>query len=97
MLCDNYNKNRAVWRGGVLVTLVIGMMAMVRGAWAFSWGLGSWIISCSYVTEIPQIECEALVALYDSTGGDNWTRNTGWKDTNTLCSFFLPTCLTNNA
>ena len=27
---------------------------------------------CSTVTEIPQQECEALVALYDSTNGDNW-------------------------
>jgi Leucine-rich repeat (LRR) protein len=28
--------------------------------------------SCSNVTEISQIECEALVALYDSTGDTNW-------------------------
>jgi hypothetical protein len=26
---------------------------------------------CATVTEIPSTECEALVALYNSTGGDN--------------------------
>jgi hypothetical protein len=28
---------------------------------------------------IPQIEREALIALYNSTNGDNWTSKTGWK------------------
>ncbi|MBE9561738.1 MAG: leucine-rich repeat domain-containing protein, partial [Proteobacteria bacterium] len=37
---------------------------------------------CSVVTEIPQIECEALIALYDSTNGVNWINNTpcDWMD-----------------
>jgi hypothetical protein len=30
-------------------------------------------------TGIPQIECEALVALYDSTNGGNWESNNDWK------------------
>ncbi len=29
--------------------------------------------------EIPAIEREALIALYNSTDGDNWTDNSGWK------------------
>jgi len=37
--------------------------------------------SCSNVTQIPQIECEALVALYNSTNG--WFRTTNWLVTNT--------------
>jgi Leucine-rich repeat (LRR) protein len=28
---------------------------------------------------IPAIEREALIALYNSTNGDNWTYNNGWK------------------
>ncbi len=28
--------------------------------------------SCADVSEIPQVECEALVALYNSTNGDGW-------------------------
>ena len=29
--------------------------------------------SCDNVTEIPKVECEALVALYNSTNGPGWT------------------------
>ncbi|MCP4399376.1 MAG: PEP-CTERM sorting domain-containing protein [bacterium] len=43
-------------------------------------------VSCDSVTQIPQTECEALIALYDSADGDNWTDNTGWKQNNTPCS-----------
>ncbi len=35
--------------------------------------------SCADVAEIPQVECEALVALYNSTNGPGWTYTpTGW-------------------
>jgi len=47
---------------------------------------------CNTVTEIPIAQCEALVALYDSTDGDNWTNNAGWKTTNTPCSWYGVTC-----
>ena len=47
---------------------------------------------CTAVTEIPQTECEALVAFYTSTGGDNWSRNTGWLQTNTPCTWYGLTC-----
>ena len=33
---------------------------------------------CNNVTDVPKTECEALVALYDSTDGDNWTNNKNW-------------------
>ncbi|MDM8565481.1 hypothetical protein QUF74_07495, partial [Candidatus Halobeggiatoa sp. HSG11] len=48
--------------------------------------------NCSVVTEIPQIECEALVALYDSTDGDNWKSSYGWNITNTPCSWKGVSC-----
>jgi hypothetical protein len=47
---------------------------------------------CTTVTEIPQSECEALVAFYISTGGDNWSRNNGWLQTNTPCTWYGLTC-----
>ncbi|MEK8017399.1 MAG: LamG-like jellyroll fold domain-containing protein, partial [Candidatus Parabeggiatoa sp.] len=47
---------------------------------------------CNSVTEIPTAQCEALVALYDSTDGDNWTNNEGWKTTDTPCSWYGITC-----
>jgi hypothetical protein len=34
--------------------------------------------SCASVTEIPEAECEALVALYISTNGPGWSNNSGW-------------------
>jgi hypothetical protein len=30
--------------------------------------------------DIPKKECNALVALYDSTDGPNWTDSDGWND-----------------
>ena len=33
---------------------------------------------CSAVTEIPQVECRALVALYNSTDGPHWANRNGW-------------------
>ena len=43
--------------------------------------------SCASVTEIPQIECEALVALYNSANGGSWVDNDGWLHTDTPCSW----------
>ncbi|MCP5050946.1 MAG: hypothetical protein GY940_27520, partial [bacterium] len=31
------------------------------------------------IITIPTVEREALIALYNSTNGDNWTNNSGWK------------------
>ncbi|MEM1126450.1 MAG: Ig-like domain-containing protein [Bacteroidota bacterium] len=47
----------------------------------------SGVFSCLEVTEVPLAECEALVALYESTNGPSWTRAQGWLTTNTLCSW----------
>ncbi|HIE01507.1 MAG TPA: hypothetical protein EYP59_14660, partial [Thiotrichaceae bacterium] len=41
---------------------------------------------CDTVTQIPTAQCQALIALYDNTGGDNWTNKAGWKQTNTPCT-----------
>ena len=43
---------------------------------------------CDTVTEIPESECLALEALYNSTDGDNWTDNTNWLVTNTPSTWF---------
>jgi Leucine-rich repeat (LRR) protein len=47
---------------------------------------------CDDVTQIPTIECEALVALYESTDGDNWTKNEDWIVTDTPCNWEGVTC-----
>jgi hypothetical protein len=41
--------------------------------------------ACSTVSDIPQTECEALLALYSSTNGATWTNKTGWLATTTAC------------
>ncbi|MEM7534872.1 MAG: leucine-rich repeat domain-containing protein, partial [Chloroflexota bacterium] len=43
--------------------------------------------SCLNVREIPQIECEALVAIYRDTGGPNWKESINWLQTRTPCSW----------
>ena len=43
--------------------------------------------------QVPQIERDALVALYNSTDGANWTDNTDWLGAaGTECSWFGITC-----
>ena len=46
----------------------------------------------SEITEIPAIEHQALVALYESTNGAGWTNNAGWLETNTPCSWYGVHC-----
>jgi Leucine-rich repeat (LRR) protein len=52
--------------------------------------------SCGEVTEIPQIECEALVALYTSTNGPGWTNKTEWLLTNTPSTWYGVTVLSSH-
>ncbi len=44
--------------------------------------------SCETVSEIPPLECEALVALYNSTNGAGWTISTNWLTTNTPSNWY---------
>ena len=46
----------------------------------------------SEITEIPAIEYQALVALYESTNGAGWTNNVGWLETYTPCSWYGVHC-----
>ena len=48
--------------------------------------------SCANVSEIPTVECEALIALFNATDGPNWTNNSGWLETNTPCGWRGVTC-----
>jgi hypothetical protein len=44
-------------------------------------GLAQVAFDCASVTEIPEIECEALVMLYNSTNGPGWKFNYHWLET----------------
>jgi len=45
-------------------------------------------------TDIPQAECETLVALYNSTDGANWTdaATNGWNQNNSPCRWSGVNC-----
>ena len=44
-------------------------------------------------SQVPQIEREALIALYNATDGENWINNTGWLgDAGTECDWFGVHC-----
>ena len=47
---------------------------------------------CPFVTQIPQVECEALLHLYHSTKGKNWQNNNGWNRTNIPCGWNGVSC-----
>ncbi|HOS79831.1 MAG TPA: leucine-rich repeat domain-containing protein [Anaerolineae bacterium] len=51
---------------------------------------------CSDVTEIPQSQCQALVALYNATDGRNWARKDGWLITDTPCNWYGVWCAAGN-
>lgn len=44
------------------------------------------------VTQIPRAECEALVALYTATTGENWTDKYNWVQTITPCNWSGVSC-----
>ena len=48
-------------------------------------------------SQVPQIERDALIALYNSTDGANWKDNTGWMGAaGTECTWFGVTCSNNS-
>ena len=52
------------------------------------------VTDCDAQTDIPPAECRALVSLYNSTGGPNWSDSpdNGWNVTQTPCSWTGVTC-----
>jgi len=43
---------------------------------------------CGTVTDVPRVECEALVALYESTDGAGWYDKTNWLQTTTVGNWY---------
>jgi len=48
------------------------------GDHASRWGVGTPTFDCLTIIDIPTIECEGLVALYNSTDGPHWNQRTNW-------------------
>lgn len=47
---------------------------------------------CATVSQIPHSECQALVALYNSTDGAGWRYGIGWLETATPCAWYGVAC-----
>ena len=47
---------------------------------------------CDVVAGIPEAECQALVAFYNSTAGGGWLQRDGWLVSNMPCDWFGVTC-----
>jgi len=45
-------------------------------------------VSCASVTAIPEVECDALVTLYNNTNGPGWTNDVNWMYTDNPGSWF---------
>ena len=55
-------------------------------------GLGTDPNLCRVQNQIPHLECEALVALYESTNGPGWVRSEGWPASSTPCQWWGVSC-----
>lgn len=82
-----------------LMTLCLAPAAeneiLIDGSGPLTWISGQMTreaFSCERVVGISEQECQALVALYDSTGGPNWTNNSGWLVTNDVCRWYGVNC-----
>jgi Leucine-rich repeat (LRR) protein len=75
-----------VWTQGGDNRVVIKSFEVVASEYEFS---------CDSVVGVSQGECEVLVDLYDSTNGDQWSNNDGWKESPIVCDWFGITCNAN--
>ncbi len=73
----------------VLVALV-GATGVLLGAEAVV--AQSTYYDCTAAQGISVPECEALVAIYNSTDGDNWIKNTSWLQTDQPCKWYGVAC-----
>lgn len=71
-----------IW-GALFIILIIAAVVWVNQPVVAQEGF-----SCLDVSEIPQIECEALVALYISTNGANWSYHVNWLETTTPSDWY---------
>lgn len=52
---------------------------------------------CEDQSSLPDIECEGLLALFKSAGGNTWNRSDGWNKGVDPCNWYGITCKTNTS
>ena len=74
-------------RAGVVVCWLVLMVLLLAG------GRPSIATAdCATQIQIPESECNALMALYTATNGPGWTNNTGWDVPENPCEFYGVSC-----
>ena len=87
------SRKAALLRGLFISFLVLLSTGQPGSVSAGTDAIQSPAFTCDGVSEIPREECEALVALYNSTNGPGWSHNDGWLTTGTPCSWYGVTCV----
>jgi len=87
------------WRSLTLLALTLGLMlltgASVSGELTPPPAHAASAVAaydCAANLDLPVVECEALVALYNSTNGPGWTNSTGWLATPHPCAWYGTGC-----
>ncbi|MEJ2487865.1 MAG: hypothetical protein P8Y68_19285, partial [Anaerolineales bacterium] len=61
-----------------------------------TWPVSTWKMIgssiCATVTDVPQAECEVLRDLYYATGGGAWVDQTGWLESDQVCTWYGISC-----
>jgi len=83
--------NHRVWVAALLAVAMLGGSVFSSSSPAQAAGPCD-IGGVSVSTVASQPECDALIALYNSTDGPNWTNSTGWNTATDPCTWFGVTC-----
>lgn len=67
----------------ISIQITVGLLFSGVPLLASARPLSAAFTSCANITQIPQSECEALVALYNSTNGNGWGDHTNWLASDT--------------
>ncbi len=49
-------------------------------------------VSCDQQSQIPELECDALIALFNETNGPDWVESTGWLGKSDPCTWKGVSC-----
>ena len=76
-------------------TLATAMVVMVLVGCSSNAAIPNYESRCQdkgWADDIPGKECVALLALHDSTGGDDWKDRTGWLSSSSPCEWHGISC-----
>lgn len=72
------------WIFGLLTAVLLVFSAGGHSAFAQPFRAD---FDCDAQTSVDVDECEALVAIYNATGGETWSNSTGWLENSDVCTW----------